>query len=157
MIGSLRGFESGTAGNAEDVDCQTRAVYAFSLLSLPLSDNRIISNDVGMVVNKENDDIGAIRSLAAPPSHSTPFVRAPHLHSFLPIPHLTTLTAVAGIHTDTALRWITGNLLARPFTAVAIPVTHRTRGSGTGDGASECAGHEQMDCDITHVCFSVGR
>ena len=64
-IGSLRGFESGTAGNAEDVDCQTRAVYAFSLLSLPLSDNRIISNDVGMVVNKENDDIGAIRPLAA--------------------------------------------------------------------------------------------
>ena len=51
------------------------------------------------------------RSLSAPPSHSTPFVRAPHLHSFLPIPHLTTLTAVAGIHTDTALRWITGNLL----------------------------------------------
>ena len=63
-IGSLRGFESGTAGNAKNVDCQTRAVYALSLLSLPLSDNRIISNDVGMVVNKENDDIGAIRSLA---------------------------------------------------------------------------------------------
>ena len=56
-----------------------------------------------------------------------------------------------------ALRWITGNLPAPPFTVVAIPVTHRTRGSGTGDGASECAGHEQMDCDITHVCFSVGR
>ena len=84
-------------------------------------------------------------------------VRAPHLHSLLAVPHLTTLTAVAGIHTDTALRWITGNLPAPPFTVVAIPVTHRTRGSGTGDGASECAGHEQMDCDITHVCFSVGR
>ena len=49
-----------------------------------------------------------------------------------------------------------GNLLAPPFAVVAIPVTHRTRGSGTGDGASECAGHEQMDCDITHVCFGSG-
>ena len=100
-IGSLRGFESGTAGNAKNVDCQTRAVYALSLLSLPLSDNRIISNDVGMVVNKENDDIGAIRPLAAraPPIPPRSFALRPHLHSFLPIPHLTTLTAVAGIHT----------------------------------------------------------
>ena len=80
-IGSLRGFESGTAGNAEDVDCQTRAVYAFSL---PLSDNRIISNDVGMVVNKENDDIGAIRPLAAraPPIPPRSFALPTFIPSF---------------------------------------------------------------------------
>ena len=83
-IGSLRGFESGTAGNAEDVDCQTRAVYAFPLLPLPLSDNRIISNDVGMVVNKENDDIGAIRPLAAraPPIPPRSFALPTFIPSF---------------------------------------------------------------------------
>ena len=70
-----------------------RAVFAFP-------DNRIISNDVGLVVNKENDDIGAILSL--PLSPSIPLRSPP---SSPAAPRLTTMTAVAGM-----LRWITGNL-----------------------------------------------
>ena len=77
-----------------------RAVFAFP-------DNRIISNDVGLVVNKENDDIGAILSLPLPP-HSTPFTaflsRCPSLNDD---DHRAPAGAgaVAGM-----LRWITGNL-----------------------------------------------
>ena len=49
-------------------------------------------------------------------------------------------------------------------------MTHRTRGSGDGtdgdgtdgdrtdgEGGRGGAGRGQMDCNITHVCFSVGR